>query len=50
MIESSAARETRITRSFKGMEMLFRISIGLLELHQDELMLLPMEEMLKVTF
>jgi hypothetical protein len=34
----------------KGMEMIFRISIALLEIHQDELMLLSMEDMLKVTF
>jgi hypothetical protein len=34
----------------KGMEMIFRISIALLESHQDELMLLSMEDMLKVTF
>jgi hypothetical protein len=30
--------------------MIFRISIALLEIHQDELMLLSMEDMLKVTF
>ena len=34
----------------KGMEMIFRLSIALLEIHQDELMLLSMEDMLKVTF
>jgi hypothetical protein len=32
------------------MEMIFRISIALLDIHQDELMLLSMEDMLKVTF
>jgi hypothetical protein len=32
------------------MEVIFRISIALLEIHQDELMLLSMEDMLKVTF
>ena len=37
-----------IRRSTKGMEMIFRISLALLELHQDELMLLSMEDMLKV--
>ncbi|CAM4771760.1 unnamed protein product [Rotaria magnacalcarata] len=31
----------------EGMEMIFRISIALLEMHQDELMLLSMEDMLK---
>ncbi|CAF3744061.1 unnamed protein product [Rotaria sp. Silwood1] len=31
----------------EGMEMIFRISIALLEIHQDELMLLSMEDMLK---
>ncbi|CAF3535619.1 unnamed protein product [Rotaria sordida] len=31
----------------EGMEMIFRISMGLLEIHQDELMLLSMEDMLK---
>jgi hypothetical protein len=34
----------------KGIEMIFRISVALLEIHQDELMLLSMEDMLKVTF
>jgi hypothetical protein len=32
----------------QGIEMIFRLGIALLELHQDELMLLSMEEMLKV--
>ncbi|CAF3543864.1 unnamed protein product [Adineta steineri] len=31
----------------EGMEVIFRIGIGLLEIHQDELMLLSMEDMLK---
>jgi hypothetical protein len=31
----------------EGMEMIFRISIALLDIHQDELMLLSMEDMLK---
>lgn len=35
---------------FKGIELIFRLSLALLEIHQDELMLLSMEEMLKVTF
>lgn len=30
--------------------MIFRIGITLLEMHQDELMLLSMEDILKVTF
>ena len=34
----------------KGIEIIFRIGIALLELHQDELMLLSMEDILKVTF
>ena len=48
MIDRSTAMHLYL--SLKGMEMIFRISIALLELHQDELMLLSMEEMLKVTF
>lgn len=35
---------------FQGIELIFRLSLALLENHQDELMLLSMEEMLKVTF
>ena len=34
--------------SLKGIEIVFRIAIALLDIHQDELMLLSMEDMLKV--
>ena len=54
-IDRERKRNSRLSSSFnvirrlaKGMEMIFRISLALLELHQDELMLLSMEDMLKV--
>ena len=34
--------------SFQGIEIIFRMGIALLEIHQDHLMLLSMDDMLKV--
>ena len=47
MISSFGRALHRVTL-LQGIEMIFRLGIALLELHQDELMLLSMEEMLKV--
>ena len=47
-IDLSFQRATHCVTLIQGIEMIFRLGIALLELHQDELMLLSMEEMLRV--